>query len=923
MLEEFVAAVRDGASRALVVHGEAGVGKTALLEYLAGHAAGCRVIRAVGVQTEMELAFATLHQLCVPLLDYLERLPGPQRDALLTVFGLSAGPPPDRFVTGLAVLSLLAEAADKRPLLCLVDDVQWVDRASAQVLMFTARRLGAESVGLVFATRTLSDDLTALPKLGVTGLRNADARALLESALTVAIDAQVSDQIVAETQGNPLALLELPRTLSAAELAGGFGLPGVLRLPGSVEESFQRRVFALPAETRRLLLLAAADPVGDAALMWRAAGQLGIGAGAEAPAVEAGLADFGIRVRFWHPLVRSVAYRSAPAKERRQAHAALAAASDPRLDPDRHAWHRAQAAVEPDEEIAAELEHSAGRARARGGLAAAAAFLERAATLTPNPARRARRALDAAQAKLRAGAFDTAQDLLIIAEAGPITEHEHARVDLLRAQIAFAVNRGAAPAPLLLDAARRFERIDRSLSRSTYLDAMRAAMFAGRLAGPGGSLRDVARAAAAVTRSLDSPRASDLLLTGLAADLNEGYAAGVPILRRSLATYAGDVPEDEEIRSLWMAGTAAMHTWDDQGWQAISARFVQVARDSGALNELPIALLMRAHLHLFFGELSTAASLLTELQAIADATGTHFGPYASWAIAAWRGAADEVSPRLEATAADAIHTGQGLAIAVPSWAEAVLRNGNGQYEQAMVAAHRATSYDGELTPSDWALVEVIEAAVRSKANDTAVAALSRLAVQADASGTDWVRGVEARSRALLTDGDAAESLYREAIDRLGRTRLHPDRARAHLVFGEWLRRVRRRAEARDQLRTAHDMLEGMGMAAFADRARRELKATGETARKRTEAVGDQQLTAQEAQIARLAREGMSNPEIGARLFISPRTVQYHLGNVFTKLGISSRSQLGVVLPADAIAGLDHEGFSFGKWFSSNKREIPS
>jgi DNA-binding CsgD family transcriptional regulator len=903
VLDQFLTAVRGGASRALVIYGEAGMGKTALLEYMADHAEGCRVVRAAGVQTEMELAFATLHQLCAPLLDYLERLPRPQRDALLTVFGLSAGPPPDRFLTGLAVLSLLSEAAGKEPLLCLIDDVQWADHASAQVLTFAARRLGTESVGLVLATRALSDDLAGLRRLAVAGLREADARALLEAALTGPVDAQVRDQIVAETHGNPLALLELPRTLTAAELAGGFGLPGALRLPGSVEESFQRRVGALPAETRRLLALAAADPVGDAALVWRAAGRLGIGPGSAGPAVEAGLAEFGARVRYRHPLVRSVAYRSAPARERHQAHAALAAATDPDVDPDRHAWHQAQATSAPDEDVAAELERSAGRARARGGLAAAAAFLEHAAILTPDPARRAGRALDAAQAKFQAGAFDAARDLLVMAEAGPITELQQARVDLLRAQIAFAMSRGSDAPPLLLGVAGRLERIDASLSRATYLDAMKAAMFAGRLAGPGGSLPEVARVVGAAARSLESPRAPDLLLVGLTARFNEGYAAGVPILRRALAAYASDVSEDEEVRSLWLAGTAAMHTWDDESWQAISARFVQLSRDTGSLTELPIALLLRAHLHLFSGELSAAASLLGELQAVADATGSHFTPYITWALAAWRGREAEVSALVEATITDAIQHGQGLAIAVASWAEAVLHNGLGHYGQAMTAAHRASCYDGELTPSDWALVELIEAATRSQMAETAAGALSRLAEQAEASGTDWVLGAAARCRALLSQGDAAEGLYREAITRLARTRMRPDLARAHLLYGEWLRRERRRAEAREQLRTAHGMLDAIGMDGFAERARRELRATGETARKRADAASDQQLTMQESQVAQLARDGMSNPEIGARLFLSPRTVQYHLGNVFAKLGISSRNQLRLVLPADAVTGL--------------------
>jgi DNA-binding CsgD family transcriptional regulator len=905
ILEQFVDTVRGGASRALVVKGEAGVGKTALLQYLADHAEGCRVVRAVGVQTEMELAFATLHQLCAPLLPYLDRLPHPQRQALLTVFGLSAGPAPDRFLTGLAVLSLLAEAAAVDPLLCLVDDVQWADRASARLLAFVGRRLGTESVGLVLGTRALGDDLAGFEQLAVAGLGPADARRLLETALTVPIDAQVRDQIVAETGGNPLALLELPRTLTAAELAGGFGLPGVLRLPGSVEESFQRRVSALPDDTRRLLVLAAADPIGDAALIWRAAGRVGVGPEAAESAAETGLAELGIRIRFCHPLVRSVAYRSASAAERRQAHAALAAATDPGLDPDRHAWHRAWSVAAPDEDVALELERSAGRARARGGLSAAAAFLERATMLTPDQARRARRALDAAEAKMLAGAFDAALDLLAMAEVGPVGELAQIGPDLVRAQIAFAKSRGTDAAPLLLDVARRLERVDPGLSRETYLDAMKAAMFAGRLAGPGGGLRDVARVVGSAAWPAESLRAPDLLLAGLAANFNQGYAAAAPSLRQAVAawaSWAGDASEQEEMRALWMAGIAAQRSWDDDGYQRMADRYVQLARATGSLSELPLALLHRAHVHLFAGELNAATTVFGELQAVADATGARFSPYITWAIAAWRGDEATVSTMIDATIANAIEHGQGLSVAVASWAEALLCNGLGKYEQAVAAAHRASSYDGELTPKEWALVELIEAAARSKLTDSAPGALSWLAVQADASGTDWAIGIVARCRAVLSEGDAAEEHYRRALAHLARTRMRPDLARAHLLYGEWLRRERRRGEARDQLRIAHELLDAMGMAGFAERARRELQATGETARKRVGPPTDQQLTAQERQIAQLARDGMSNPEIGARLFISPRTVGYHLGNVFLKLGISSRNQLGRVLPADALTG---------------------
>jgi DNA-binding CsgD family transcriptional regulator len=901
VLDGLIAAVRAGESRALVLLGDPGVGKTALLEYLSGRAEGCRVMRAAGVQTEMELAFATLHQLCAPLLDGLDGLPGPQREALRTAFGMSAGPPPDRFLVGLAVLNLLSDAAGKRPLLCLVDDQQWTDHASAQVLAFVARRLGAEPVGLVFAARVPGGELSGLPELTLAGLSEADARMLLDAALTVPIAAQVRDQIVAETRGNPLALLELPRALTPAELAGGFGLAGAVLLSGSLEDSFRRRVTALPDQTRRLLLLAAADPSGDAALVWRAARRLGIGAEAAGPAAGAGLAEFGVRVRFRHPLVRSAVYRPATDPDRRLAHGALADSIDPELDPDQRAWHRAMAAPGPDEDVAAELERSADRARARGGLAAAAAFLERAVILTLDPAQRAGRALAAARIKAQAGEFGTALDLLTMAEAGPLTEFQHAHADLLRGQVAFFANRGSDAPSLLLRAAKRLEPIDAGLSRATYLDSLAAALFAGRLASPGGGVLDAARAVAAAPRPLRSPRAPDLLLDGLAAHCNEGYAAGLPILREALTAFGRGMSADEELRWFWLACVAALHAWDDDRWEQLSTRFVQLARSAGSLSELPFALNARAYRLLFAGELAAAAALADEVRAVAEVTGTSRTLYALLGLAALRGDESAALVIIEATTHDAARRGEGRVTAMARWAEAVISNAHGRYRQAVAAAQQATGHEGDLGTTNWATVELIEAAARSGNSDTGADALARLAATTSASGTDWALGIEARSRALLSEGEAAEHLYRESIDRLAGTGLRPDLARAHLLYGEWLRRQRRRTEAREQLRTAHGMLEAMGMEAFADRARRELRATGETARKRTTATGDAELTAHEAQIARLARDGLTNPEIGARLFLSPRTVQYHLGNVFAKLGISSRSQLNGFLPGGPAA----------------------
>jgi DNA-binding CsgD family transcriptional regulator len=896
VLDRFLAAVRVGESRTLVVRGEPGVGKTALLKYLAGRASGCQVAAATGVQSEMELAFAGLHQLLAPMLDRLERLPGPQRDALRTAFGMSAGPVPDRFLVGLAVLGLLSEMAAARPLVCLVDDEQWLDHASAQILAFVARRLGAEAVGLVFGARVPSGDLAGLPELVVGGLRDDDARALLGSVLTGPMDERVRDQIVAETRGNPLALLELPRGLTGAELAGGFGLPGALSLPRRIEESFRRRVEALPVQTRLLLLLlAAAEPTGDPVLLWRAAGQLGIGAEAAGPAAEAALAEFGARVRFRHPLVRSAAYRSATLEERQQLHRALAKATDPAIDPDRRAWHRAHAAPGPDEDVAAELERSADRVQARGGLAAAAAFLERATVLTPNPAQRAGRALAAAQAKVQAGGSGAALDLLAMAEAGPLSELQHARVDLARAQLAFATSRGSDAVPLLLQAAKQLEPIHAGLARATYLDAMIAANFAGRLAGPGADVLAVARAVSAVPPPLHAPGASDLLLDGLAAHYNEGYAAALPILRRALIAFGGGMPADQELRWLSLAFAAAIHIWDDDRAEVLSKRYVGRARKVGALIELPLALSRRVYVLLSAGELTAAATLVEEVQAATEATGTNFTPYAAMGLAALHGDEIEASALIEATLKDVPSRGEGLGITAAERANAVLNNGLGHYQKAQAAAQRATVNDRELGFSNWALAELIEAATRSGINETAAGAYRRLAEITSASGTDWALGVQARSHALLSEGEEAEGLYREAITRLGRTRARTELARAHLLYGEWLRRERRRADAREQLRTAHRMLEAMGMEAFVERARRELRATGETARKRTVAI-TVELTAREAQIARLARDGLSNPEIGTRLFLSPRTVQYHLRNVFTKLGISSRNQLYRVLP---------------------------
>ena len=901
-LSQLLDAARAGRSGVLVMRGEPGVGKTALLEYAIESAAGLRVVRVAGVESEMELAFAALQQLCAPMLDKLAGLPDPQRAALGVAFGLTTGAAPDRFLVGLAVLSLLSEVAEQQPLLCVIDDAQWLDRASALALAFVARRLLAEPVALVFATREPGEEFRGLPELPVGGLREGDARELLSSVIRGPLDERVRDRIVAETRGNPLALLELPRGVTPAELAGGFGLPSVPGLPGvpgsagRIEESFRRRLEVLPAATQLLMLVAAAEPAGDPALVWGAAERLGIGTGAVAPAADAGLLTIGERVMFRHPLVRSAVYRAASPPERQAAHQALAGATDPQADPDRRAWHRAQATPGPDEEVAAELERSASRAEARGGLAAAAAFLERAAALTLDPARRAERALAAAQAKYQAGAFDATLGLLATAEAGPPDQLRRARADLLRGQIAFASSRGSDAPPLLLKAARQFEPLDPRLARETYLDALAAATFAGRLA-LGGGMREVAEAARMAPPPPGPARAPDLLLDGISLVICEGYPAGAPVLRRAVSAFRGtDVSREEGLRWLWLACRAALIVWDDDSFDVLSDRQVTLARDAGALIMLPIAFNMRSTAHLYAGEFTPAASMVAQAESVTEATGSSIAPYGAVALAAFRGQEAQAAHLIQTATDDAERRGEGRALSFIGWAAAVLYNSLGRYEEALAAAQQASEDSPAVQFAEWALVELVEAAVRSAVPERAAGAVQRLSGIARACGTDWVLGAEARSRALVSDGAAAENLYREAIDRFGRTRLRVDLARAHLVYGEWLRRERRRRDARDQLGSAYEIFDSIGAAAFAERARIELRATGGHARQQATETPDT-LTAQEALIARLAGDGASNPEIAAQLFISPATVAYHLRKIFTKLGVSSRNQLAPALPA--------------------------
>lgn len=892
-LDHLLADVRAGRSRVLVLHGEPGVGKTALLDYVGRQASGCRVISVAGVESELELAYAALQQLCAPLLDRIDRLPPPQGGALKTALGLGDGPVPDRLLVGLAVLGLFADAATGRPLVFLVDDLHWLDEASASVLTFVARRLAGESVALVMAARVVQTGIGQLPTMEVNGLKNADAHALLESALVGPLDANVREQLVAETRGNPLALLELPNGLSVQELAGGFGVPGAIRLSAAVEERFRRVAEALPEDSRLLLLLAAAEPLGDPALLWRAAEVLGIDADTATPVMEAGLADFGVRVTFRHPLVRSAAYGSAPLAARQRVHAALGGVIDVHIEPDRRAWHLARATPGQDDGVADELERSAARAAARGGLLATAAFLERATSLTRDPARRAKRALDAATAKLEAGAFDSAVELLGLAARGPLDDLGLAHVELLRSQLKYMTDRGRESPALLLSAATKLETLDPARSVTTYLEAFSAGMFAGRFAE--GSRSAIAHAAR-VFRRPSATDTSGLLLDAFTALYGDGAANSVPKLRRAVASARADTSPD--IRSTWLAHVAAVQLWDGESADILAVRRLMLARSSGALGGLPAALNSLIVWSTFKGEFMEIDSLIKEFKLVSESTGGDLAPHGEVIYSAFRGDRPDAEVLISTTEADVTRRGEGVGLTICEYARAVLANGSGEYAAAMTAVRDAAEKPSDIGVSGWAIVELVEAAARCGAEDVAMHATNTLSELTTASGTDWAMGVEARARALLSQGPEADQLYREAIERLNTTEMRAEHARAHLLYGEWLRRERRRTEARTHLRTAHEMFNRMRMQAFAERAGRELHATGEVIRTRAANGGSDQLTAQETQVARLARDGVSNIDIAARLFVSPRTVQYHLRKVYAKLGIRSRTQLHQVLPSD-------------------------
>lgn len=884
-----------GRSRTLVIRGEAGIGKSALIDDALVGAPDLRAIHISGAESEMELSYAGIHQVCAPFVELMGRLPAPQRAALHVALGLQVGEPPDQLLVGLALLTLLGEASSERATVVVIDDAQWVDAASLQALTIVARRILAEPLAVLFAIRDphALRGLAGLPNLALTGLTPPDARALLAHVLPGLVDEAVLENIVAEAGGNPLALLELHKALTPDELAGGFGLAFAASREDRIERTYGRRLRELPADTRNLLLIAACEPMGRPDWLWAAADLMDIDRDAAGPAEIADLIDAGPGVRFHHPLIRAAIYRIASSSERGRAHDALARAITGPNTEEHRAWHRAHAATGPDEQVATELEHCAERVRARGGVAGAAAFLAHAADLTPDPGRRARRALDAAQAKLDAGAPDAASHLLTIARDASEDDMVDARTDLIRARLAFAASRGKDAPPLLLAAAQRMSRLDAPLSREIYLDALMAAMLVGRFAADhratASAVAEVARTAPAAA---EPPGALDLLLDGVAQRLVHGQVEAASLLRRAVDGYLRE-NEQGAADPRWHEIThrVCLDLFDQRAYNVLVGSQLAALRQAGALTLLPVALVTEAGLRVTGGDFARAAALLEEAEGIVAATTgvAQLQTTIHCYLAAYRGQETRCRELVEAGIAEATTRGAGFEVATTLYASAILHNGLSQYHEAFRAAATALRYD-DLGISNYLLVELVEAASHCGEMTAAADALRELSARTQVSPTETARGVWARSAALLTDGPEAEKLFQSALTDLAESPAVVYLPRTHLLYGEWLRRMKRRSEAREQLHLAHDMFVEMGAEGFAHRARRELRATGEAVHNRAPRAAVD-LTSQESQIAALARDGRTNSEIAALLFISPRTVEWHLGRVFAKLGISSRRAL--------------------------------
>jgi DNA-binding CsgD family transcriptional regulator len=890
-LSERISQTRRGLGGGLVVWGDAGIGKTALLDAAFGTPNGLQVVRLAGAESERRLPYAGLQQLCAPLAQHFKQLPAPQQDALTVALGQRSGEQPSELLVSLAILGLLTEVASQGPLVCAIDNSHWLDRASARSLAFAARRLVSCSVLIIFAAKWVGPELAGLPEIKLEGLSDPDARELLAAAARWPLDERVRDQIVAETRGNPRTLIDLPRSLSPTQFAGGFGLPDAAG--ADVSASVLRTIGMFTPRTRIAVVAAAADPTGDPTLLRRAMEHLRISGDAIDPAIDSGLLAIGSRVVFQHSAVRTAVYRSASPRERHAAHQALAEATKNEADRDRRAWHRAQAATGPDEALAAELERTASQAQLRGGLAALAAFLERAACLTPAAPRQSLRALAAADVTMQAGALDATIKVLDMVDPDMPADCQ-ARADVIHA-LALTHDRSDDAPRLLIDAARRLDHVDAVHARSAYRDALGAAINAAGLAGPGGTTTEVALAVRQAPHT-ESPAAGVVLLDGVAACLSGRYASGTAKTRQALVLFTNAPPMTDQLRWLPLACTSAILTWDDSALDTLSRRRVRLARSAGALADLPGALSALSYLLLLSGELKAAEELVAEAQSVAVVVGVRPLVNAGLGIAALRGRLDPTLHMIEDAVSGAAVRGEGLEVARSKWAAAIVLNAVGRYEEAFTAAQDAIDYAGTPAMAGWAMAELIEAGARSGQTARLAKAVEDLSSTTTAAGTNWALGVQSRSLALLSENATAEALYRTAIERLTQSHARVDLARAHLVYGEWLRRQNRRIEAREQLRPAGEMLESMGASGFADRARRELQATGEHSRKRS-AQASRELTARERLIAIGARNGYTNAAIGSELFLSPRTVEWHLRKVFTKLDITSRRQLVAALGA--------------------------
>jgi DNA-binding CsgD family transcriptional regulator len=900
-LNQVLLDVLSGRSRVLVVRGEPGIGKTALLEDFCRRAGDVVVIRGVGIESESELAFAGLQQICSQIpREILELLSEPQRDAIRVALGSSAGVVPSPLLLGAAMLEHLADMAERRPVVVVIDDAQWLDRPTAQTLAFVARRIDTESLGLVLAVREQSQQLRGLPELIVEGLATVDAHKLLASALVAPVDEQVRERFIAETMGNPLAILELchmlPGLTGFEETAGRRDSRG---LWAQLEEAFARRIDALSPRSRRLSLIAAAEPLGDPVLMWRAADILQIPRNSADELEDAGLVHIRARVVFRHPVVRSVVYRHSRPAARRLVHEALAQAVDEGSDPEYRAWHRALAANGPDEEVAAELESSAGRATRRGGLGAAASFLERAVMLSEDVRSRGRRALVAAEAQLDAGQPSSAEALISIAQLAAETDLEVAQREVLEARLAYTRGRGRGAPALLLSAARRLDALGGTSPRDIYHRAMIAAIFAGRLS-DGTTVADVAAAARA--SPIRRPTSlQDLHMRAIAALAVDGHATAAPLARQLIAALRErDLSSPDEAALLGMGIQFSTILWDDESWVDLASRGLRLARNLGCLDVLPIALCNQASAHAWQGEFAAATELVHELRALSNATGVPELATPAMTVSVY-GPPGPAFELIYAAREAAAKRGEGLIVTFSEITEAILCNSLGRYEDAWRAA--ASAYADPLLYNPYLLGELLESAARSGHPERAVAARADLSARAAAANTDWAWGIETRSEALFNEGEQAERLYRASIEHLQCTRMRVQLARSHLLYGEWLRREGRRVDARQQLRTAHDLFHAMRVVVFTERATQELAATGETARKRTNAPDNaDELTVREAQIARLAATGLSNRQIGEQLFISHRTVGYHLAKVFVKLGVNNRALIRADMLEDGIAG---------------------